>query len=189
MPWKEEHWRRKAWDDFLGDDSRLLPALPADSPRDGWGWIFGRLCRPGRGWWWLSFWVSGCEEQAAVRVMARATAPASPGYQGYQHFPAQLLFVLAPSPWVCWHSQLGSPGSEECVWFTCWTLWPRKNLIPAWEDLHVYVLTAQTFFYDFFHFSYLRKWGLVSLLHSFSRCVYLGCPRDKQAKLLPHSRC
>lgn len=100
-----------------------------------------------------------------------ATAPASPGYQGYQHLPAWLLFVLALSPWGCWHSQLGSPGSEECVWFICWTLWPRKNLIPAWEDLQVYVLTAQTFFYNFFHFSYLRKLGLILLLHSFSRCV------------------
>lgn len=123
-------------------------------------------------------WVSGCEEKAVVRVTARlvcgslpATAPASPGYQGYQHFPAWLLLVLALSPWVCWHSQLGSPGSEECVWLTCWTFWPRKNLIPAWEDLQVYVSTAQKFFYNFFHFSYLKKLSPMSLLHSFSRCV------------------
>lgn len=120
-------------------------------------------------------WVSGCEEKAVVRVMAqlmhRSLPATAPGYQGYQHFPAWLLFLLAMSPWVCWISQLGSPGSEECVWFTCWTFWPRKNLISAWEDLRVYVLTAQIFFYSFFHFSYLRKLDLISLLHSFSRCV------------------
>lgn len=118
-------------------------------------------------------WVSGCEEKAAVRVTARlvhgslpATAPASPGYQGYQHFSAWLLFVLALSPWLCWHSQFWG----MCVIYALNVL-AKEEFNPSLKDLQVYVLTAQTFFYNFFHFSYLRKLGLISLLHSFSRCV------------------
>lgn len=152
--------------------SQLCLQLPS-SPRGGWGYIFWQplLPRARLEMEFLGVRKRQLCESRLVRGSLPATAPASPGYQGYQHFPAWLLLVLALSPWLCWHSQLGSPASGECVWFTCWAFWPRKSLISVWENRQVYVLTAQTFFRNFFHFSYLRKLGLISLFHSFSRCV------------------
>lgn len=53
-----------------------------------------------------------------VHEVLFATALASPGYQGYQHFLLQLLFVLALPCWIFWYSQVRQPGTEGFMCFT-----------------------------------------------------------------------
>lgn len=125
IPQNEELWRRKArkaWDDFLGDGSRLL-SDPLAFPQLSQGWLglhFWQPLQPRARLEIIEF--LGMRKRQAVRVVAwlecgalPATALASPGYQGYQHFPVWVLFFLALPPWICWYSQLGSPSTEELM--------------------------------------------------------------------------